>query len=51
VKLNGTSLSTGMLTSWLSQISAAEEQMRAEGKIDKNGHSTNGKDKHQEKKA
>jgi len=29
----------------LSQIAAAEEQMRAEGKIDKEGHLTNGKDR------
>ena len=27
----------------ISQIAAAEDQMRAEGKIDKNGHLKNGK--------
>lgn len=34
----------------LSQIAAAEEDMRAKGKIDKNGHLTNGKDKPKSKK-
>ena len=38
------------LTFRLSQIAAAEEQMRAEGKIDKNGHLKNGKDNRRAKK-
>jgi hypothetical protein len=38
------------LTFRLSQIAAAEEDMRAKGQIDKNGHLTNGKDKQKAKK-
>lgn len=38
------------LTFRLSQIAAAEEDMRAKGQIDKNGHLTNGKEKQKAKK-
>jgi hypothetical protein len=34
----------------MSQVAAAEDQMRAEGRVDKNGHMKNGKDTKKPKK-